>query len=221
MMLFGAMMTSFTACEKNPVEENGNGNGGGSQTEEPDFNPNGHEYVDLGLPSGTLWATCNVGASAPEEYGDKFAWGEITIVKNDYDWSEYKHGVYNEDDTTNYGMIKYNNIDGKTILDPEDDAATQIWGGSWRMPTKQEMRELCTECKWNPTTKNETVGYDVVGINGNSIFLPKVNCWTSDIGFSLRAAYMLFFYHDEDDPYMATAIRISPFRIRPVLSSAK
>ena len=77
---------------------------------------NGHEYVDLGLPSGTLWATCNVGAESPEEYGDYFAWGE-TAPKGTYSWSNYFDT--NDGGTT---FAKYNNDGGKTVLDPEDDA---------------------------------------------------------------------------------------------------
>ncbi len=97
MMLCGAMMASFTACENGNEPNNGSGNGNGNQTEEPDFNPNGHEYVDLGLPSGTLWATCNIGANSPEEYGDYFAWGE-TKPKEIYGWSTYKYAISNGED---------------------------------------------------------------------------------------------------------------------------
>ncbi|MBO5975390.1 MAG: hypothetical protein J6P95_06730, partial [Paludibacteraceae bacterium] len=99
---------------------------------------NGFGYIDLGLPSGLKWATCNVGADSPEEYGDYFAWGETTS-KTTYDWSTYKwcNGSY-------YTMTKYCDnsyygiVDDKTVLDPEDDAAFVNMGGSWRMPTKAE-----------------------------------------------------------------------------------
>lgn len=127
---------------------------------------NGHEYVDLGLPSGLLWATCNVGANSPEEYGDYFAWGE-TEPKSDYYWSTYF-------DTNDYGLTfqKYNNNGGKTVLEPADDAAHVNWGGSWRMPTKAEQDELRNECTWEWTTQNGVNGRKVTGPNGNSIFLP-------------------------------------------------
>ena len=138
----------------------------------PDPNPNtgNHEYVDLGL--SVKWATCNVGASKPEDYGDYFAWGETT-AKTTYSWSTYKYcnGSYNT-------LTKYNNsssygsVDNKTVLDKEDDAAAVNWGGAWRMPTKAEQDELRQQCTWTWTTQNGVNGYTVTGSNGNSIFLP-------------------------------------------------
>ncbi len=188
MMLCGAMMASFTACEKNPVEDSID-QGNGNQTEESDFNPNGHEYVDLGLPSGLLWATCNVGANSPEEYGDYFAWGEVEI-KSYYERDNYKWGVFNEEDSKNCGMTKYNKTDGKTTLDVEDDAAAVNWGGSWRMPTRAEQDELRTECTWTWTTDYNgtgTKGYVVSSKaegNTNSIFLPAA-------GFRLNSSFLV------------------------------
>ncbi len=137
-----------------------------------------HEYVDLGLPSGLKWATCNVGASSPEEYGDYFAWGEVE-PKTIYDWSTYKYGSdYNQ--LTKYcndSDLGYNGFtDNKTVLDPEDDAATVNWGGAWRMPTKAEQDELRKNCTWTWTTQNGVNGYKVTGPNGNSIFLPAAGC---------------------------------------------
>ena len=133
-----------------------------------------HEYVDLGLPSGLKWATCNVGANAPEEYGYYFAWGEVE-PKTTYDWSTYKYGT-NWDQLTKYCNDSYYGKDGftdsKTVLDPEDDAATANWGGAWRMPTKEEQDELREKCTWTWTTQNGVNGYKVTGPNGNSIFLP-------------------------------------------------
>ncbi len=123
----------------------------------------GPEYVDLGLPSGLKWATCNVGATTPEEYGDYFAWGEVE-PKTTYNLDTYKYY-----DGSNF--TKYTGSD-KTVLDSEDDAATANWGGAWRMPTKAEQDELRTKCKWDWTTQNGVNGYKVVGPNGNSIFLP-------------------------------------------------
>lgn len=134
----------------------------------------GHEYVDLGLPSGLLWATCNVGADSPEEYGDYFAWGE-TEPKSYYDWSTYF-------DTNDGGSTfqKYYK-GGKTVLEPADDAAHVNWGGSWRMPTKEEQDELRSECIWEWTTQNGVNGRKVTGPNGNSIFLPAAGSryWSS------------------------------------------
>ena len=124
---------------------------------------NGHECVDLGLPSGTLWATCNVGATNPEGYGDYFAWGE-TANKEKYKWSTYF-------DTNNFGKTytKYYNNGGKTVLDPEDDAAHVNWGGSWRMPTKAEWQELIDNCTWTWTTDYKGDGSNVAGVIVTSI----------------------------------------------------
>ena len=131
------------------------------------------EAVDLGL--SVLWATCNVGASTPEDYGDYFAWGE-TIPKENYDWTTYKYckGIvktmtkYCNDSSHGYNGF----TDNKIVLDPEDDAATVNWGGAWRMPTDAEFTELQEQCTWTWTTQNGVIGYKVVGKNGNSIFLP-------------------------------------------------
>ena len=135
---------------------------------------NGHEYVDLGLPSGLKWATCNVGATKPEECGDYFAWGEVK-QKTEYDWSTYKY-VEKDGKLTKYcsdsSYGKDGFTDSKIVLDPEDDAATVNWGGNWRMPTYKEMGELREKCTWIWTTQNGVKGYKVVGPNGNSIFLP-------------------------------------------------
>jgi len=122
------------------------------------------EYVDLGL--SVKWATFNVGASKPEEYGDYFAWGE-TQPKEEYTWENYKWC-----DGTNTNMTKYNDTDGLITLLPEDDAATVNWGDKWRMPSKEEVDELTQHCNWIWTTHNNVNGYKVTGPNGNSIFLP-------------------------------------------------
>ena len=129
---------------------------------------NGHEWVDLGLPSGTLWATCNVGANSPEEYGDYFAWGETT-TKSDYSLSTYF-------DTDNGSSFKkYNSNGGLTELQPTDDAATANWGTGWQMPSLAQIQELCnisnTTTEW--TQLNGVYGLKVTSkSNGNSIFLP-------------------------------------------------
>ncbi len=124
------------------------------------------DYVDLGLPSGTLWATCNIGASSPEEYGDYFAWGE-TEPKDYYDWSTYKWCNGSMD-----SMTKYCTGDNKTELDPEDDAAYVNWGSSWRMPTSEQQQELTLNCTWTWAQHNGVAGQLVTGPNGNTIFLP-------------------------------------------------
>ena len=122
------------------------------------------EYVDLGL--SVKWATFNVGAMAPEEYGNYFAWGEVE-PKAEYSWENYKWG-----DGTASNMTKYNEKDGLTTLELSDDAAHVNWGGKWRMPTDAEFTELREKCKWEWTTQNGVNGYKVIGVNGKSIFLP-------------------------------------------------
>lgn len=108
----------------------------------------GHEYVDLGL--GTKWATCNVGASQPYEYGDFYHWGKIsTESDNTYTSGEYDIG----------GNRRF-------------DVARAKWGGSWRMPTRREILQLIRSCKWQWTSMNGVKGCKVIGPNGNSIFLP-------------------------------------------------
>ncbi len=136
-------------------------------------------WVDLGLPTGTLWAAYNVGATAPEEAGDYFAWGE-TKPKSDYSWDTYKYGGYST--LTKYctnGI--YGTVDDKIILDVSDDAATANWGSDWRMPTKKEMEELAVECTWTWTKNYNSTG--VAGYivsskaagNTNAIFLPAAS----------------------------------------------
>lgn len=134
--------------------------------------PDGVEAIDLGLPSGLKWASMNVGATKPEEYGDYFAWGE-TEPKTDYSWSTYKWCNGSENTQTKYNTnSSYGTVDNKTVLDPEDDAAHMNWGGSWRMPTEEEWTALRTKCTWTWTTQNGVNGRLVTGPNGKSIFLP-------------------------------------------------
>ena len=137
---------------------------------------NGHDYVDLGLGSGTLWATCNVGATSPEKYGDYYAWGETT-TKSNYDWSTYKYcNGYNDTMTKYCTSSSYGTVDNKTTLELSDDVARASWGGSWRMPTISQFDELNSTCTWSWTTLNGIKGYKVTGPNGNSIFLPAAGC---------------------------------------------
>ena len=127
------------------------------------------QEVDLGLPSGTVWAGWNVGASSPEEYGGYYAWGE-TEEKSDYDYDTYKFWVDNDGD----GYWDYDecaNI-GSNISGTRYDVTRQKWGGSWRMPTKTEFYELTSKCTWTWYQYKGVKGYKVTGLNGNSIFLP-------------------------------------------------
>ena len=136
---------------------------------------NGHAWVDLGLPSGTKWATCNIGATNPEDYGDYFAWGETT-PKDTYSWA-----TYSLCNGTNSTLTKYCNnssygnggfTDDLTILESSDDAATANWGSGWRMPTYDELNELKNNCTVTWTTQSGVNGRLFTGPNGNSIFLP-------------------------------------------------
>ena len=142
---------------------------------------NGHEWVDLGLPSGTKWATCNVGASKPEEYGNYYAWGETT-TKSTYNWSTYKWCNGSKTTLTKYNTSSsYGTVDNKTVLELADDAARANWGGAWRMPTDAEWTELRENCTWTWTTKNGVNGYEVKSeANGNSIFLPAAGYRNDD-----------------------------------------
>ena len=163
----------------------------GTWPDDPVTPPDDHEWVDLGLPSGTLWATCNVGANSPEEYGDYFAWGE-TESKNYYGFSTYKWCNGSVKTMTKYCIqtdYGYNGFtDGKTELDPEDDAAYVNWGTSWRMPTVDQQQELVDNCTWTWTTQNDVNGSLVVGPNGNSLFLPAASCYAGDRVWSIGRA---------------------------------
>ncbi len=217
MMLCGAMLASFTACENGNEPNNGSGNGNGNQTEEPDFNPNGHEYVDLGLPSGTLWATCNIGANSPEEYGDYFAWGE-TETKSVYGFDNYKwisskpEGIFIEKYfVENSESELLGNADNKQTLESSDDAARAIWGGSWRMPTKKEMQELLSNCIAESTTLEGMKGLKLTSkTNEKSIFLPMAGndfeyvgelgtYWTSTLCIDDAQNAAGFYFEEEEN----------------------
>ena len=130
------------------------------------------KYVDLGLPSGLKWATCNVGATYPEDYGNYYAWGEVT-TKTTYDWSTYKYANGSSTTLTKYNnSSSYGTVDNKTTLETEDDAATANWSGNWRMPTEAECQELMDNCTWTWTTLNNVNGYEIKASNDESIFLP-------------------------------------------------
>ena len=173
-------------------------------------------YVDLGLPSGTLWATCNVGATTPEGYGDYFAWGE-TEPKTYYSWSTYKYcnGDYDQ-------LIKYCNhpdygyngfTDNLTTLLPEDDAATVNLGNDWRMPTIEELWEL-ESCMHQITERNGVKGCLFTANNGSSLFLPFAGCrdsgtlndtsiygiyWSSSVRAGHYRPHRAYFYVSPED----------------------
>ena len=171
------------------------------ESDTPDYN--GYEYVDLGLPSGLKWATCNVGATKPEEYGNYYIWGE-TATKSEYADSNSLTYELSISELQAQGII-----DGNSNLTPQYDAATADWGGDWRMPTKAEQQELINNCTWEWTTQNSVNGYKLTGPNGNSIFLPAAGyrgvyslynvgsegCyWSSTLNdYDINNAYFLYF----------------------------
>ena len=129
---------------------------------------NQHDYVDLGLPSGTLWATCNIGAKTETEYGDYFAWGEIE-TKKEYTWKTYKFGNENN-------IVKYTNEDNLEELELDDDVAYTCWmKDDCHIPTDEQFRELIdhTRYKWYNNYNDSGInGLLFTGENGNKIFLP-------------------------------------------------
>ncbi len=136
--------------------------------------------VDLGL--SVRWATCNVGASQPENIGSRYAWGE-TCAKSTYSWSNYTHGTAYNAMTKYCDDSDYGTVDYKTTLDAADDVATQNYGKGWRMPTNAEWEELLRECTWKWVTNHNNTnvnGYTVIGTNGDSIFLPVTGFGYSD-----------------------------------------
>lgn len=141
----------------------------GQKTEEV----GGHKVVDLGL--SVKWATCNVGANKPTEYGDYFAWGEVK-AKKVYDWKNYAYCEGDAKSLNKYCLLPaYGSTDGAKVLASSDDAATANWGAEWRMPTADEFNELMKKCKvkWMPNYRNSGIpGYKVTAKNGNFIFLP-------------------------------------------------
>lgn len=151
------------------TEGNSGGGGGGDE----------HTYVDLGLPSGTLWATCNIGANAPEDYGDYFAWAE-TQPKSCYDWINYQY-CNGTDELGHPFLTKYCNdashgyngfTDNLTILQSSDDAATANLGSGWCIPSQVQWEELFQNTNREWRNQNGVNGYLFTAANGNSLFLP-------------------------------------------------
>ena len=197
-----------------------------------------HDYVDLGLPNGTLWATCNVGATAPEGYGDYFAWGE-TNPKAYYDWGTYQY--CNGNDNYNPQLTKYCSdesfgyngfTDDLTTLLPEDDAATAHWGTDWRMPTGEEWQELVDNTTITWTTQNGVNGMLFTAMNGNSLFLPDAGVrfegnlngggccyWSSSLFDNPTRAICGF--SEGDSYYIEWARRFLGYTVRAVRSTSQ
>ena len=231
-LLFAAMATfSFTACGGGDGDDTDyaaiaamqgalGGGTGGSMLDS--------RIVDLGL--SVKWASCNVGATQPWEYGGYYAWGE-TEEKSNYSYNTYKYYGRN-----NTGITKYctnssdGTVDNKTTLEPTDDVATVKWGGTWRMPTRAEQIELRNNCTWTWTAINGVSGYRVTGPNGNSIFLPAAGSrtstaiseqgtygiyWSSSIYNSWNGgAYHIDFYDHKTEVYYRN--RMLGHTVRPV-----
>jgi hypothetical protein len=233
MKFFSMMLITlcFVGCTK-PDDDNNDNNGCGDNN--GDGNQITYEYVDLGLPSGTLWATCNVGASLPEEYGDYFAWGE-TRPKDNYNWDNYKYCKGNDTTLTKYccdSSFGYNGFtDILTTLEAGDDAATVNCGEDWRTPTKDEWEELIACCAQTWTTRNGVYGRLFAAPNGNSIFLPKRFdgeglpwglYWTSSLWLEHpRNAWNFYFDSDDYDLRPYAGWRDGGASVRPVRSSTK
>lgn len=199
---------------------------------------NGHDYI-LGLPSGTMWATCNVGAENPEDCGDYFAWGE-TQPKAVYTDSNYVYSLGGYDDFTKYCTkpeFGYNGFtDNLKTLEPSDDAATVNWGEGWRTPTINEWIELLTKCSYSWTTRNGVNGCLFTARNGNSIFLPvrgrigddkssiedgMGNYWSSSLnkGMPIYAKGFQFIIDFDDCDIYDDFSRCAGYSVRPVCAS--
>ena len=210
--------------QQQPQQQGGNGSA------------NGHDYVDLCLPSGTLWATCNIGASKPEGYGHYYAWGETkpqTI--NTYNWSSYKYANGNYDKLTKYcNSSSYGNngfTDNLTALQTSDDPAASNWGSGWRTPSKAQWDELLSNTTNQWTTKNGVKGSLFTSKkNGQTLFLPAAGTrWGSELygagshgvywsrslytDFPYYAWYLSFYSDDCDMRYNN---RGDGFSVRPV-----
>ena len=185
------LLMVFTAgCNKPDEPNNGGNNSGGNNGSGNNETIDTHEFVDLGLLSGTLWATCNVGADTPESYGDYFAWGEIAS-KTAFSWNTYKYsnGNYNQltkyCNNSNYGYYEF--TDNLTALQPDDDAATVSWGVAWHIPTKSEWLELFDNTNCSMTVQNGVHGMLFVAPNGNSIFIPAAGGWNEELSYVGKA----------------------------------
>lgn len=197
----------------------------------------GHSYVDLGLPSGVLWASCNVGATSSEGCGDYFSWGE-TQLKTVYNWSTYKYCKGDHDQLIKYcnnSSFGYNDYtDNLTTLQPRDDAAKTNWGSGWRIPTIIEWMELYQNTTSTWKTINGVKGRRFVAPNGNSVFLPVTGFfWESRVYYSEFGYYWSSsLFSDphvarncvisiDNDYYISVSGRDNGLSIRPVHSAVK
>lgn len=188
---------------------------------------NNFEYVDMGL--SVKWARCNLGATAPEEYGGLFAWGEIS-EKEDFSWENYRFYLSGDVWSGNMEFSKYSVADGRSTLEPDDDAARQILGGEWRIPTSDEIKELIDNCSFTEVKLNGIKGMALTSrINGNSIFLPFAgsleqigsfgtgrygNYWSSDL--DKKHQYCAYILYLTNKASLFSYGRCAGFSVRPV-----
>lgn len=197
-----------------------------------------HEYVDLGLTNDEgkpiYWATCNIGADNPEDYGQYFAWGATEgYYKNEsyyFDWSTAPFNNGSSDFDKDYWNTVKDIVYPNETLALEYDAVRQNWGGTWRMPTKSDLQQLIEKCTWTPETKNGVAGYTVKGINGNSIFLPtagylnfhghvqsySISIYLSSTLLPHNHAWVYIIHVDSYRQYVSNDERYMGFSIRPV-----
>ena len=193
-----------------------------------DYRTNGHECVDLGLDSKTLWAIMNVGALNPYGFGNHFAWGEIEPKGNYYNWHKYKYGSKEE-------LTKYNKIDNITRLELIDDAAAANWGGKWVIPSREDWEELENSCSWVWNTEENKKGWVLTGPNKNTLFLPAAGkyrssltnlntnggYWSSDLNTNIgnwTEAYGITFNGNSHEK--SSFIRAEGYSVRPVIKIA-
>lgn len=198
-----------------PVKSVGGGNNGNDIGEGSVGSINNHEYVDLGLPSGKLWATCNIGSSSPEVNGSYFAWAE-TEPKASYDWTNYKYSRNAGADGWPPNLIKYcyesycgynGFTDNRVELEPTDDAAVVNWGGGWHVPSSDDWEELMMNCYHGMSIYHGIEGYMFVSRNCHFLFLPLAGLYEGSGVYYNNAFYWCNTIAGEDDdcdyPYVA------------------
>ena len=230
LMLMTAVI--MTACNPKDDSNDNDDNGGNDVVDCGGIGTyEGHEYVDLCLPSGTLWATCNVGADAPEGYGDYYAWGEVQ-TKSHYHWQNYRYCNGNWDQLTKYCFESEYGYEGFTdslkYLTYEDDYVMLNWANGWRMPTNDQWRELINNTTVEWTTQNGVNGRLFTAENGFSLFLPAAGVlfsygpvtgegvdgyyWSDELGqYSINAKAFVFnssvAFPRDDERYIGYSIR--------------
>lgn len=199
LVVSGMTLVSCGGDDINPSSGSGSSGGNGKA-------PKGVKAVDLGLPSGTLWANMNVGATTEEGSGYSYAWGETepqssrTNIANTYKW--WNVGPYNLTKYCTNSEYGYNGFtDNKTELDPEDDAAYMNWGKQWRMPTHEQWIELKSRCFWTLTEINNVECYKVEAPNGNYIFLRSGTYWLRTLSYPPYYALQMSFNRGSVDSY--------------------